>query len=117
MEPLGLADHQNPKTLLGYRYTPASIIAIAASSVLGLLVSLSTFLVIGSTSSLTYNVVGHVKTVIILLGGVVIFGDRMPIQKLTGKLLQFNIQHGIRLFFEHAKHATQMTRLVLMQTA
>ena len=40
--------------------------------------------VIGATSSLTYNVVGHVKTVIILAGGVVFFGDTMPIKKAGG---------------------------------
>ena len=40
------------------------------SSLLGLLVNLSTFLVIRVTSSLTYNIVGHVKTVLILAGGV-----------------------------------------------
>ncbi len=44
-------------TLLGYHYTWAAIFAIAISAALGLLVSLSTFLVIGATSSLTYNVV------------------------------------------------------------
>lgn len=48
--------------------TPAAGVAIALSAVLGLLVSLSTFLVIGATSSLSYNVIGHVKTVIILTG-------------------------------------------------
>ena len=37
------------------------MVAILLSAVLGLLVSLSTFLVIGATSSLTYNVIGHVK--------------------------------------------------------
>jgi solute carrier family 35 protein E3 len=47
-------------------------------------VNLSTFLVIGATSSLTYNVVGHVKTVIILTGGVIFFGDSMPLKKLGG---------------------------------
>jgi solute carrier family 35 protein E3 len=44
-------------TLLGYNFTPAAAAAIVLSAVLGLLVSLSTFLVIGATSSLTYNVV------------------------------------------------------------
>ena len=44
-------------TLLGYPYTWGALAAIAISAVLGLLVSLSTFLVIGATSSLTYNVV------------------------------------------------------------
>lgn len=32
----------------------------------GLLVSLSTFLMINATSALTYNIVGHLKTVTIL---------------------------------------------------
>ena len=54
------------------------------SAVLGLLVSISTFLLIGATSALTYNVCGHIKTVIILAGGVVLFGDAMPPQKLAG---------------------------------
>lgn len=40
--------------------------------------------VIGATSSLTYNVVGHVKTVIILSGGVMFFGDSMPAKKVAG---------------------------------
>ncbi len=47
-------------------------------------VSLSTFLVIGATSSLTYNVVGHIKTIIILTGGCMFFGDEMPLKKLAG---------------------------------
>lgn len=83
MEPLGLSSRQ-PDTLLGYPYSWSSLLAIAISSLLGIVVSLSTFLVIGATSSLTYNVVGHVKTVIILMGGVVLFGDRMPLDKLLG---------------------------------
>ena len=31
-----------------------------------------------------YNVVGHVKTVIILAGGCLFFGDDMPLKKLAG---------------------------------
>ncbi|GIL90469.1 hypothetical protein Vretifemale_18118 [Volvox reticuliferus] len=71
-------------TLLAYHYTPAAVSAILISAVLGLLVSLSTFLVIGATSSLTYNVVGHLKTVIILTGGCLFFGDSMPAKKFLG---------------------------------
>ncbi|EIE22332.1 hypothetical protein COCSUDRAFT_6302, partial [Coccomyxa subellipsoidea C-169] len=83
MQPLGWAD-PIPGTLLGYQYSFAAIAAIAISAALGLLVSLSTFLVIGATSSLTYNVVGHIKTVIILMGGCMFFGDEMPLKKLAG---------------------------------
>ena len=82
-EPLGLQS-RGPSTLLGYEYSPSACVAIAISAALGLLVSLSTFLVIGATSSLTYNVVGHIKTVIILVGGCMFFGDTMPAKKLAG---------------------------------
>lgn len=68
MEPVGLGKQHPPQdqlpvgtlgdgTLLGYHFTTAAVVAILLSAVLGLLVSLSTFLVIGATSSLTYNVV------------------------------------------------------------
>ena len=67
------------------RYTTGAVAAVALSAVLGLLVSVSTFLLIGATSALTYNVCGHVKTVIILAGGgVLVFGDEMPPKKLAG---------------------------------
>lgn len=73
-----------PGTILGYHATLGGAFTIALSAVLGLAVNLSTFLVIGATSSLTYNVVGHVKTVIILAGGVLLFGDTMPVNKALG---------------------------------
>ena len=59
-EPLGFETplvKQQPITLLTFPYTPTIVAAIALTAVLGLLVSLSTFLVNGATSSLTYNVV------------------------------------------------------------
>ena len=54
------------------------------SACLGLLVSLSTFLLIGATSALTYNIVGHTKTIMILVMGVVVFGDSVSSQKIGG---------------------------------
>lgn len=82
-EPMGWVDRQ-PDTVLGYHYTIGACFAILLSAALGLLVSLSTFLVIGATSSLTYNVVGHLKTCIILTGGCFLFGDEMPFRKFVG---------------------------------
>ncbi|GFR52873.1 hypothetical protein Agub_g15504 [Astrephomene gubernaculifera] len=76
--------HRTPATVLGYEYTRQAILAIVISSLLGILVSLSTFLVIGATSSLTYNVVGHLKTILILAGGCLIFGEDMPWKRLAG---------------------------------
>ena len=63
-----------------------AVSTIALSAFLGLLVSLSTFLVIGATSALTYNIVGHAKTVVILLVGVFYFGDSWGVVKAFGIL-------------------------------
>ena len=60
MEPVGLPGTPHTLaqgTILGYKYTPLAVAAILTSAVLGLLVSLSTFLVIAATSSVTFNVV------------------------------------------------------------
>lgn len=73
-----------PGTIMGYEYTLGSSFCILLSCVLGLAVNLSTFLVIGATSSLTYNIVGHIKTVLILSGGYMFFGDTMTLEKLGG---------------------------------
>jgi len=84
-EPLGIFSGSDG-TIIGYNYTFGAVFAILLSAVLGLLVNLSTFLVIGATSSLTYNVVGHIKTIIILAGGVIFFGDTMSGKKSCGIL-------------------------------
>lgn len=85
LEPIGLFSNVSEKqTLIGFEYSLPSVTAIAVSSILGLVVSLSTFLVIGATSSLTFNIVGHLKTVIILAGGCLIFGESMTPATFAG---------------------------------
>ena len=42
---------------------------------------------IGATSPLTYNIVGHLKTVTILTMGVITFGDSMTLKKAMGILM------------------------------
>ncbi len=39
---------------------------------------------IGATSGLTFNVIGHLKLIIVLAGGVTFFGDQMPPKKFAG---------------------------------
>lgn len=71
-------------SLWTFPYTTIAINMIAASAFLGVLVTFSTFLVIGSTSPLTYAITGHVKTVAIIVGGAVIFHDRVTNLKAIG---------------------------------
>jgi len=74
-------------TLLTFPYTHQAVALIAASAALGVLVTFSTFLVIGNTSALTYAVAGHVKTIVILGGGVLLFGDQISRVKGVGILM------------------------------
>ncbi|PNW72757.1 hypothetical protein CHLRE_15g641266v5 [Chlamydomonas reinhardtii] len=84
MTPPAAGAARGTHTVLGYPYNLASVSAIVISALLGILVSLSTFLVIGATSSLTYNIVGHFKTILILAGGCLLFGESMPWKRLAG---------------------------------
>jgi len=63
------------------------VMLILFSGCIGLLVSLSTFLLIKATSALTYNIVGHAKTICILLSGVLMFGDEVSSKKLLGIMI------------------------------
>jgi solute carrier family 35, member E3 len=84
IEPSAITDVIHPKTEAftaaepvntGFVATPLAILTILLSAALGLLVTLSTFLVIGATSALTYNVVGHLKTGGVILGGVMLYDE------------------------------------------
>jgi solute carrier family 35 protein E3 len=84
LEPVGWSDPTNVHTLLGYEWSVPAVAAAASSCFLGLLVTLSMFLFIGVTSPLTFNVMGHAKTLLIILSGVMVFQEDMPFQKLVG---------------------------------
>jgi solute carrier family 35 protein E3 len=84
VEPIGSFTKPEKGTLLGYTYSREAVGWILLSSCLGLVVTLSTYLFIGVTSPLTYNVVGHLKTVLIVTGGVVVFGDSITAKKMLG---------------------------------
>lgn len=64
-----------------------TIIAILVSSVLAFLVNLSIFLVIGKTSPVTYNVLGHFKLTVILSLGFLFFGAPVDYRNITGILV------------------------------
>ena len=65
-----LDDYQG---LLNYEPNMAVITHIIISCVLALGVNISNYLVLGKTSPLTYQVLGHLKTIMILVLGFVVF--------------------------------------------
>ena len=70
--------------VLTYPYTFESSCAILGTGLLSFCVNLSIFLVIGKTSPVAYNVLGHFKLVCILLSGLLFFGEEASAAKLLG---------------------------------
>lgn len=66
---------EDTRALLAYDGGVADWIAIISSGVVAFLVNLSIFLVIGKTSPVTYNVLGHFKLCLILFGGFVLLHE------------------------------------------
>lgn len=57
---------------------------VLASCIMAFLVNLSIFLVIGKTSPVSYNVLGHAKLVVILSSGYLAFGEPYTLPNLIG---------------------------------
>ena len=70
-------------------WSPSLLGMIALSSTFAVGVNVSSFLIIGHTSALTYNVVGHSKLCLILLGGYVFFDGLLNLWNLFGVCLAF----------------------------
>ncbi|CUF15972.1 transmembrane protein, putative [Bodo saltans] len=64
-----------------------AVTAIIISSLLAFLVNISIFLVIGKTSPVTYNVLGHFKLTIILTLGFVVFNAHVDYRNIAGVLV------------------------------
>jgi len=64
-----------------------AIVAVIASGIVAFAVNLSVYWVIKNTSVLTYNMIGHMKTVSILVGGVLLFADILNFKQFCGILL------------------------------
>jgi solute carrier family 35 protein E3 len=78
--------HSTPR-ILEYEFNVTNLSLIAISALMGVLVTFTTFAVIGFTSPLTYAVVGHIKTIVIFCGGVFFFHDSVTPTKAVGIML------------------------------
>ena len=59
--------------LVGELMLPSNFVVLMVSSVFALMVNLTSMALIGKTSAVTYQVVGHLKTALVLLGGVILY--------------------------------------------
>ncbi|XP_015693672.1 UDP-xylose transporter 3-like isoform X2 [Oryza brachyantha] len=80
----GFLTNQN---VFAFKYTSKILVFIILSCLISVSVNFSTFLVIGKTSPVTYQVLGHLKTCIILGFGYVLFHDPLNWRNILGILL------------------------------
>ncbi|XP_047330465.1 UDP-xylose transporter 3-like [Impatiens glandulifera] len=72
------------KNVFAFKYTPQVLAFIVLSCMISVSVNFSTFLVIGKTSPVTYQVLGHLKTCLVLAFGYVLLRDPFSWRNVLG---------------------------------
>ena len=73
--------------LMNYNWTWEVVCSILLSCILALGVNVSNYLVLGKTSPLTYQVLGHVKTILLLIISFYLFSYRLEKNNIMGILI------------------------------
>ncbi|KAI3925045.1 hypothetical protein MKW98_009695 [Papaver atlanticum] len=72
------------QNVFAFNYTPHVLVFIVLSCLISVSVNFSTFLVIGKTSPVTYQVLGHLKTCLVLGFGYILLRDPFSWRNITG---------------------------------
>ncbi|KAL8206001.1 hypothetical protein R6Q57_009552 [Mikania cordata] len=75
------------QNVFAFKYTPQVLAFIVLSCLISVSVNFSTFLVIGKTSPVTYQVLGHLKTCLVLAFGYVLLHDPVSWRNILGILI------------------------------
>ncbi|OEL17162.1 putative membrane protein [Dichanthelium oligosanthes] len=75
------------RDVFAFNYTVQVVAFIALSCAIAVCVNFSTFLVIGTTSPVTYQVLGHLKTCLVLSFGYIILKDPFSYRNVAGILI------------------------------
>ncbi|KAI4307549.1 hypothetical protein L6164_030724 [Bauhinia variegata] len=75
------------RNVFTFNYTPQVLFFIVLSCLISVSVNFSTFLVIGKTSAVTYQVLGHLKTCLVLAFGYVLLHDPFSWRNILGILV------------------------------
>ncbi|KAG6432815.1 hypothetical protein SASPL_104402 [Salvia splendens] len=75
------------QNVFAYTYSPSVMVFILLSCLIAVFVNFSTFLVIGKTSPVTYQVLGHLKTCLVLGFGYTLLHDPFTSRNIFGILV------------------------------
>ena len=73
--------------LVKFEYTPKVVFHIGFTCVFALGVNITNYVVLGKTSPLTYQVLGHLKTVLILVLGFTVFEKPLDVRNVIGVVI------------------------------
>mmetsp|Transcript_18773 Transcript_18773/g.40376 ORF Transcript_18773/g.40376 Transcript_18773/m.40376 type:complete len:268 (-) Transcript_18773:158-961(-) len=73
--------------ILSYQASVPALVCLAVSCAVAILVNISQFMCLGRFSAVTFQVLGHTKTVLVLLVGWLYLNDSMTSRKLLGAAL------------------------------
>eukprot|EP00475_Leptophrys_vorax_P026718 TRINITY_DN37907_c0_g1_i1.p3 TRINITY_DN37907_c0_g1~~TRINITY_DN37907_c0_g1_i1.p3 ORF type:complete len:344 (-),score=97.53 TRINITY_DN37907_c0_g1_i1:1379-2410(-) len=100
-------DHEFRKTEeIGY---------IALSCLFAISVNICSFTLIGNSSPITYQVIGHLKTVLVLLGGFAVFGFKGTKLQMAYNLLGIGVAMGGVVLYGHLTSLSAGSNDVLTQ--
>lgn len=77
----------DPQAIWNYQFNPTNASLILVTGFFGFLVNISIFLVIGKSSPLSYNILGHCKTTVVLLSDFIFFGRPVNFKSTSGIFL------------------------------
>lgn len=89
--------------IFGTAWSAKALGLVSATGIVAFAINVSIFWIIGNTSPLTYNMVGHLKFCLTLMGGFVLFHDPLSSLQLVGIIITFS---GI-VCYTHFKMAEQ----------
>uniref|UniRef100_A0A023GD29 Putative glucose-6-phosphate/phosphate and phosphoenolpyruvate/phosphate antiporter n=1 Tax=Amblyomma triste TaxID=251400 RepID=A0A023GD29_AMBTT len=73
-----------PGGFLHQSWSRLHLMLVLLTGVVAFLVNLSIYWIIGNTSAVTYNVVGHLKFMLVLAGGFIVFQDPIHFEQAVG---------------------------------
>ncbi|XP_064475935.1 solute carrier family 35 member E3-like [Ornithodoros turicata] len=74
---------------LNHHWSLPELGVVGLTGVVAFLINLSIYWILGNTSAITYNVLGHTKFLLTLVGGFVVFHDRVQFIQLVGIAFTF----------------------------
>lgn len=75
------------KGIMSYKMSVLAAVAISTSAFLAFLVNMSTFMIIGKMSAITYNVAGHAKLCFVLAVGYLLFDNKFSWLNMIGVII------------------------------